>query len=45
MRHSALILLLALTLLAANSGVQARDSSGVVTIEGTRIRGDQEVPR
>ncbi|WP_339750172.1 hypothetical protein [uncultured Marinobacter sp.] len=44
MRHSALILLLALTLLAANSGVQARDSSGVVTIEGTRIRGDQEVP-
>ena len=44
MRHSALTLLLALTLLAANSGVQARDSSGVVTIEGTRIRGDQEVP-
>ncbi len=44
MKCSALIMMLASILLAAGSGAYAQDSSGVVTIEGTRIRGDQEVP-
>ncbi|WP_372999534.1 hypothetical protein [Marinobacter sp.] len=44
MKRSALILLLASTFLAGHPALQAQESSGVVTIEGTRIRGDQEVP-
>ena len=44
MKRSALILMAASAFLAANSGVRAQESPGVVTIEGTRIRGDQEVP-
>ncbi len=44
MKRFALIVVALSTLLAANPGLQAQESSGVVTIEGTRIRGDQEVP-
>ncbi|ERS81333.1 hypothetical protein Q672_08460 [Marinobacter sp. EVN1] len=44
MKRLAPIILAASALIAAAPMLYAQDTSGVVTIEGTRIRGDQEVP-
>ena len=44
MKHLAPIILAASALIAAAPMLYAQDTLGVVTIEGTRIRGDQEVP-
>lgn len=44
MKRIAFLFLPALAVLVPCSGAQAQASSGVVTIEGTQIRGDQEVP-
>lgn len=44
MKPPALIALAVSTLLPAAPVLYAQDTPGVVTIEGTRIRGDQEVP-
>jgi len=44
MKRSALIFLAVSTLLPTAPLLHAQDAPGVVTIEGTRIRGDQEVP-
>jgi hypothetical protein len=44
MKRLALIALAASALLPAAPMLYAQDAPGVVTIEGTRIRGDQEVP-
>jgi len=44
MKRPALIALAAVALLPATPLLYAQDAPGVVTIEGTRIRGDQEVP-
>lgn len=44
MKHPALIALAVCALLPTAPMLYAQDAPGVVTIEGTRIRGDQEVP-
>ena len=44
MKRLAPIILAASALIAAAPMLYAQDTLGVVTIEGTRIRGDQEVP-
>ncbi|WP_303292474.1 hypothetical protein [Marinobacter sp. ST-43] len=44
MKCLAPIILAASALIAAAPMLYAQDTLGVVTIEGTRIRGDQEVP-
>lgn len=44
MKHPALIALAVWALLPTAPMLYAQDAPGVVTIEGTRIRGDQEVP-
>ena len=44
MKRLSPIILAASALIAAAPMLYAQDTLGVVTIEGTRIRGDQEVP-
>ena len=44
MKRLVLLTLAASALLPAAPMLYAQDAPGVVTIEGTRIRGDQEVP-
>lgn len=44
MKRPALIALAVSVLLTAAPNLYPQDAPGVVTIEGTRIRGDQEVP-
>jgi len=44
MKHPALIALAVSALMPTAPMLYAQDTPGVVTIEGTRIRGDQEVP-
>lgn len=44
MKHPALIVLAVSAFMTPTPMLYAQDTSRVVTIEGTRIRGDQEVP-